>query len=207
MNFFLPKDRTFLQFLEKRHATLKAMASVLSDFSKSFSRFDYYGKKAKDLEHEADGQTHEIIQWLYKSFITPFDREDIYLLAMDSDDIVDLVESVIHIIVVYKLKKRPPELLPFSALITRASSVMGQLILCLESSRYTDRTKKLIVTIHELEDEGDALYDELVRKLFSQPNDPVEIMKRKEILDNLESVMDKFQRVSDIIGGILIKFS
>lgn len=183
------------------------MAQVLLDFSKTFARFNSYNTKAQTLEHEADEQTHEMIQWLYKSFITPFDREDIYALAMDSDDIVDLMESVIHIIVVYNLKKRPPELLPFSKLIVRTSSVLGQLLLCLEASRYTDKTKDLIVTIHELEDEGDALYDDLVRTLFAKTKDPVEIMKRKEILDNLEAVMDKFQKISDIIGGILVKFS
>lgn len=71
MNFFIPKDTTFLRFLKKRHATFKEIAQVLLDFSKSFARFDFYNKKAKAIEHEADDETHEIIQWLYKSFITP----------------------------------------------------------------------------------------------------------------------------------------
>lgn len=112
-----------------------------------------------------------------------------------------------RLIVVYKLKTRPAELAPFSKLIARAARAMGELILCLETNRHTEKTRKLILSIHELEDEGDLLYDDLVQKLFSKTKNPVEIMKRKEILDTLENVMDKFQKVSDIIGGILVKFS
>src|SRR5437870_884047 len=106
MNFFLPKQSVFFDDLNLLNSHLQRIVKLFAQFAAEFKDFDVYAKKAKEIEHDGDAKTHEIIDNLNKTFITPIDREDIYLLSHQLDDIIDLVENVINNIKLYGITSK-----------------------------------------------------------------------------------------------------
>lgn len=207
MKFFLPKDRTFFNYLENSSKNLEDMAGLLAKVTKVYKNFETFGRQAKKIEHHADEDVHDIVRWLNKTFITPFDREDIYLMALEFDDIIDLMEEVIHNLDLYRIKKPPFFLESYCKLICEDATFLAKLFSSLESSKGSDHVQEYILKIHELEDEGDVLYDASVVKIFKETRNPVEIIKIKDICDKLENIMDKFQKLSDVTEGLLMKYN
>lgn len=205
MKFFFPKQSALFDFLKEMEQEHKEIVSLLVEFGNNFNNFEAYSKKAKDIEHRADEKTHTIIDWLNKTFITPIDREDIYLLAHEFDDIIDLIENVIHNIDIYGITKKTSAVEEFISIIDQTSSYLGQLIDHLSEPKYTPQFKKIIIKIHELEDKADAVFNRALSNLFREEKDPIIVIKYKDILEGLENIMDKYQKVSDIIGGIAVK--
>src|SRR5690606_3100698 len=142
---------------------------------------------------------------LNKTFITPFDREDLYLLAHELDEIVDHIENVIHNIKLYEVKESTTALEKFGFIIVQASHDLEELVDHFQEQKRTEYLLKLKVKIHEAEDQGDEVYQEAIHKLFKEEKDPVAIIKWKDLLENLEQVMDQYQKVSDLIEGVIVK--
>lgn len=181
------------------------MTSLLAEFGDKFRDFESYALRAQDIEHNADAVTHEIIDRLNKTFITPIDRQDIYLLAHEIDDVIDLIENVIRNIFLYRITKKINALGAFIPLIQKSGGHLEQLLEHLPELVHTPKFKSIIVKVHELEDAGDAIFDKSIDELFQNEKDPVALIKTKDILEDLEEVMDKCQRVGDIIEGIIVK--
>lgn len=207
MKLFFPKQSFLFDFLKEIEQEHKEMVSLLVEFGNNFNNFEAYSKKAKEIECRADEKTHTAIDWLNKTFITPIDREDIYLLVHKLDDIVDLIENVIHNINIYGITKKTNIIEEFISIIDQTSSYLGQLIDHLSEAKYTPQFKKTIVKIHELEDKADAVFSRALTNLFLEEKDPIIVIKLKDIFEDLENVMDKYQNVSDIIGSIVVKSS
>lgn len=207
MSFFIPKDSTFFVYLKSSGQNVLAISQVLTTVSKSFTNLPAFSRKAKKIEHQADEGTHEVARYLNRTFITPFDREDIYHLALEVDDIVDLIEDVIHNFYLYHFSRRSKGLDKFSKLIYEDAVYLAKLFSCLEDKKKFGQAQECIIKIHEIEDRGDALYDEVLVRMFAEIEKPAELIKTKSIYDRLEEVVDKFQRVSDIIEGVIVKYS
>ncbi len=201
----LPRQNLFFVLFKDVSVDLKKISALLQDFSLHFNDFESYAQKAKDIEHHADQKTHEIINSLNKTFITPFDREDIYLLAHELDDIIDLVENVILNFYLYNIQDKIPALDAFVPLVVAGADNMEKLIGCLEKQKYNQELVDAKVYMHELEDKGDVIFDNSIKQLFADGKDPITVIKYKEILERLEKIMDKFQKVSDIVEGIIVK--
>lgn len=207
LRFLLPKQPIFFELFSQLSDCLEEMALLFKEFAVSFRDFENYSKRAKEIEHRADTKTHEIIERLNKTFITPFDREDIYLLAHKLDDIIDLIENVIHNIELYHIREKKNVLDEFASLVTEASSVLCKLIISFQEQKNTPELKGLIVKIHNLEDRGDLIFQKTIEQIFREEKDPMSVIKWKDILENLEEIMDKYQTVSDTIEGIIVKAS
>lgn len=205
MSIFFPKQVIFFDLLKDLSSDLKDIAALFEKFAGHFQDFTSYSKKAKELEKKADLSTHKIIDKLNKTFITPFDREDIYLLAHNIDDIVDLIENVIHNIELYGLNRKVDAIEKFAPLIREAAHALDMLLECLRKRDYSDAFVNIKIKIHELEDKGDEIFGMAISKLFQEETDPIFVIKLKDILESLENVMDKYQTVSDIIEGIVVK--
>lgn len=205
MSIFFPKQVIFFDLLKDLSSDLKDIAALFEEFAEHFQNFTSYSKKAKECEKKADLSTHKIIDKLNKTFITPFDREDIYLLAHNIDDIVDLIENVIHNIELYGLKQKVDAIEEFAPLILEAAHALDMLLDCLRKRDYSDAFVNIKIKIHELEDKGDEIFGRAISKLFQEESDPIFVIKLKDILESLENVMDKYQTVSDIIEGIVVK--
>ncbi len=177
---------------------LHEVTIIFKEFAGKFSDFASYWQKAKDIEHKADAKAHQIISLLNQSFITPFDREDIYQLVHELDDIIDLLEHSIHNIYLFEMSEKKEFIDEFAKLIESATNALNNLLKeCFERQKLTTCICKLILDIHSLEDEGDLAYEKALRKLFTEENDPIIIIKWKDILETLEFIMDVFQKVSN----------
>jgi uncharacterized protein len=207
MNFLKPKQAVFYELLKNVSRSLSKLTELFLQLTTEFKDFEGFAKKAKDLEHEGDDHTHAIIDKLNKTFITPFDREDIYSLAGKLDDIVDLLEDAIHNIYIYNLTENHPALKKFGELMSESSVCLADLLVCLEQQKHTDQLAKAKAKMHLLEDQGDELFSEAIASLFQDNSNPITIIKLKDILETLEDIMDKFQQVGDIIEGIVVKSS
>jgi hypothetical protein len=207
MKFFKPERLEFFDLFKDVGKNISAISALFAKFTKEFSNFESYAKEAKEIEHLADEKTHQIVELLNKTFITPFDREDIYLLAHELDDIVDLVEKSIHSIYLYKVTKKNPAIDEFAPLISQCAEYNEKLIFCLEKQKCTPELSEVKIAVHELEDQADDIFAKAITKLFSEEKDPITVIKEKDILECLENIIDKYQKVSDIIEGILVKSS
>ena len=208
MKFILPKEPAFFEHFKKMAGCLIEITAVFQEFAAKFRDFDHYWHKSKEIEHKADVITHDIINLLNKSFITPFDREDIYQLIHEFDDIIDLLENTIHNIYLYEVPEKRPFVDDFSGLIGKATQSLIELIDDLfRHKKYTDKIWKLIREIHDLEDQGDLLYHRELRALLNGEKDPILIIKWKDILGTLEHIMDVYQNISNTVEGIIVKSS
>ena len=158
-----------------------------------------------DIEHQADDITHEIVNQLNKTFITPFDREDIYTLAEELDDIIDQLEDVIHNIDIYHVNPKEKFLSDFAEIILKDGQAMKELAEKLKSQKYSSEFRELILKIHELEDDGDEIFLSFMSELFQNGQNPVTIIKLKVLAEGLEEIIDKFQKASNVCENILVK--
>jgi predicted phosphate transport protein (TIGR00153 family) len=182
------------------------MALNFHDLANSFRDFREHAERAEELEHEADDKTHEIIRALNHTFIIPFDREDIYKVSQELDDVVDLMENAISNIFVYGIKTKENALVEFADIIKESSQVLVDMSGCLSELKYTPRLRELKRKMHALESRGDRIFRKTISEFFANGHEPLRVIKWKDILEDLEHVMDKYQEVGDTIEGIIVKF-
>ncbi|MCX6762699.1 MAG: DUF47 family protein [Candidatus Moranbacteria bacterium] len=198
--FFLPKQSVFCEHMAELADIQREIALDFFDLANSFKDFEEHAKKAEELEHKADDKTHQIVRELNQTFIIPFDREDIYKVAQEFDDVVDLVENVISNI-------KESALIEFADLIKEASETLVKMSGCLVKLKYTVELRDLKQKMHDLETKGDRVFRKAVSEFIADGRDPVRIIKWKDILEDLENIMDKYQQVGDTIEGIIVKFN
>lgn len=207
MRLFKPKQAAFFDLFKDFTQSLRAIAGLYGRFAADYKDFETYAAKAKDLEHEADEKTHKIIEHLNKTFITPFDREDIYMLAHELDDTVDLIENVIHSVFIYHLTEKNPAIGLFAPIIEQGAEYTEKLVVCMEAQKYTKELVDAKIAMHALEDRGDEIFDQAIGQLFDKEKDAISLIKQKYIIERLEKIADKYQKISDIIEGIIVKSS
>ena len=206
MKFLLPKEPAFYENFQQMSVCLSEITAIFRDFTADYKDFEGYWLRAKEVEHKADTIAHRVINLLNQSFITPFDREDIYRLVHELDDIIDLLENTIHSIYLYEMSEKKDFINEFAGFTVEATDKLNALIKeCFEKKKYTDLTWQLICDIHNLEDKGDLAYEKGLRKLVAEEPDPIKVIKWKDILYTLEHIMDVYQKVSNTIEGIVVK--
>jgi uncharacterized protein len=156
----------------------------------------------KAIEHQCDELTHSISTKLNSSFITPFDREDIYLLSGALDDIVDLIDDSARVFVMYNVRETTDYARQFGDVIQRMAVQLHEVVSTLE--RPAGISSRL-VEIHRLENEGDDLYHEAIGDLFQGTPDPIRVIRWKDIYDKLESTVDRCEQAANIIETVIIK--
>ncbi len=208
-NFFLPKQPIFFELFIKLSGEILNISGLLKELSrlKDLNELKIYAAQADEIEHRADDITHEVVMRLNKTFITPFDREDIYTLAGEFDDVVDKIENVIHNLVIYEVSPKEEFIAGFAQIIGEAAQALNQLTSLLPEQKYSDSFRSLVLKIHNLEDDGDELFLNTLRRLFQNGQNPVVIIKLKDIAEDLERVVDKFQAASNILENIVVKSS
>jgi hypothetical protein len=200
-----PRDTRFFDLFSVAGTNVVTAVEVLREFvsAPTEARADL-AKRMHDAEHAGDDATHAIIEQLDRSFVTPFDREDIYRLAVRLDDVVDFMDAAVDLATLYN-----PEALP--------DGVRAQVDTLDEMARLTaDAMPRLStlrdltdywVKINELENDADRVYRRLLSYLFSGELDTLTVMKLKEIIDQLESAADAFEHVADVVHTIAVKES
>lgn len=210
LKFFVPKDHSFYPLFEKDAQNLIKTAEVLKLLmeTEDLVQQEAYVTKIKELEKIGDDITHTIFDQLNKSFITPFDREDIQMLASNIDDVVDTINGAGQRIRLYKPKTYIPVYREFAEVIYRAAKEIEYSVdLMKDPASNKDRIIESCITINTLENKADDLYHQGISSLFENEKDPFELIKKKEILETLEKAVDKAEDVSDAIKTIMVKLA
>jgi uncharacterized protein len=200
----LPRDRTFFDlFIEAGLNTVNA-ARLLDQMMGSWPDESGLSREIIKAEHEGDRITHDIIQRLNSTFVTPIDREDIYGLATQMDDIVDFTEEAADFLGLYQIEAPMSQA---QALTTVLVEACEQLAEGLEHLREFKDLDKYWIEIHRLENEGDRISRDAVASLFSNGIDPMVVIRWKDMFAVLESAIDATETAAQIIEGIVIKNS
>ena len=157
----------------------------------------------KEVEHKCDVITHEIIQRLNRTFVTPLDREDIHALARSLDDVMDAIDAAASMIRLYRLDVVRFGARELAKLITASADQV------FEGLRALEKRKGLVlfaVEINRLENEADRVHQQAVSRLFDEERDPLLVMKWKETLDFLEGATDRCEDVANVLEGVVVKY-
>lgn len=202
---FLPKDFNFFDLFEKQ---VKYAVEAATYFKELVSKNNIDEKSLENmhrLEHEGDEVTHEIFERLNKTFITPFDREDIHALAKELDDIVDMLYTIVNRLRVYNVAGGNKNLMEFASVIEESVLAVECAIKGLRSAKNLKSIKESCVEVNRLENVGDAMRDAMLAKLFETEKDPVSLIKWKDVYQDAETVLDICEDVAHIVQNILVK--
>jgi predicted phosphate transport protein (TIGR00153 family) len=210
LKFFVPKDHSFFPLFESDAQNLVKAAELLKELlsSADVAEHERLYKDIRDIEHIGDEITNKTYEQLNKSFITPFDREDIHELTAQIDDVVDSINGVSRRICLYKPKKLMPIYKELADLIYDAAKELETAIHCLKDP--VDNKKKITMAcdkVKVIEHEADELYFVGVSELFEKEEDPKELLKNNKILEILERCVDEEEDVTDTLKAILIKMA
>jgi predicted phosphate transport protein (TIGR00153 family) len=161
-------------------------------------------QRMRDLEHAADEATHEIMRKVNSSFITPFDREDIYGLAANLDDCMDLMEAAVDLIVLYRIGELPAGITAQVEVLTRMSELTAE---AMPRLRSMSDLSEYWIEINRLENQADQVYRRLLAELFNGGSDAITVLKLKEVIDELEAAADAFEKVANTVESIAVKES
>jgi uncharacterized protein len=159
-------------------------------------------REIKDLENQGDELTYEIVSTLNRTFVTPFDHEDIYALAAGLDDIIDYVEEVADTTNLYGITTIPEPARELASLLVRATAQLEQAIGKLESRKWSEEHG---AEVHRLEDVGDSTARHAIAELFSGQLQPLEVIKLKDLYVLLEDALDRCEQVANVLEGIMVK--
>ncbi|MDQ6888190.1 MAG: DUF47 family protein [Gemmatimonadota bacterium] len=198
----IPRDEGFFDLFAELAKRLTSTATLLEQLFAEPAKVNEYVSKIKDVEHEADNLTHEVISRIDRSFVTPIDREDIHELASQLDNVIDLVDgtarraAMFHITAVHEPAKQ------LCNVLVRAAKEIQSAVTNMKKSKLVVEHARII---KGLEEEGDAIYHIAVGALFSGTPDPIEVIKWKELYDTLERAIDQAEDVANVLESIALK--
>lgn len=198
----IPRERRFYDLFEQQAATLVHSAGLLEQALADATNLPERQREIKDLEHQGDDLTHEIIRALNQTFVTPFDREDIYELAAGLDDILDYIEEIADTTNLYGITAIPEPARELAGLLARAVAQLEEAIGKLEPAR---RSEENVIEVHRLEDVGDSVSRRAIAELFSGQHPPLEVIKLKDLYGLLEDALDRCEDIANVLEGIAIK--
>jgi uncharacterized protein len=197
-----PRDEQFFDLYGKMAVEIQAAAVMLEQLLATdppdVSKVDLI----RDAEHRCDALTHDTIQRLHRTFITPFDREDLYALATTLDTVMDAIDHAASLVRLYKIEVIRPGARELGRTVSASADRLHMALSALATKK---PVQPHAVEINRLENEADRAYQEAVRFLFEGETDPITIIKWKELYDHLERITDCCEDVANVIEGVVVK--
>jgi predicted phosphate transport protein (TIGR00153 family) len=197
-----PQKREFFALYMQASANARGIARALVELLEDWPDDRDKLREIRELEHEGDRLTREVIDLLNRTFVTPFDRDDMFRLASVIDDVCDHVDEAADNIDAYEVKEVPDKARLQADVIYRSASRLHEAVEQLEG--FKDSSRQLLA-LRELEDEGDRLSREAVADLFRSGADPLTIIRWKDIHEQLEEAVDACENAADVLEAILVK--
>jgi predicted phosphate transport protein (TIGR00153 family) len=198
----IPREVRFFDDFVALAEQIRAGATLLEEMLAPEQPVWDKADEIKEVEHNCDFLTHEIIQRLHRTFVTPLDREDIHALARSLDDVMDAIDASAAIIRLYRIERVRPDARELGRII-KAS--VDQMVRGLKALERRTGVAESAVEINRLENQADRIHQAAVRSLFDDERDAIEIMKWKEILDFLEDATDRCEDVANVVEGVIVK--
>ena len=201
---FRPVDSSFYDLFSEAASHLVVGAQLLSEMLADGSSRAEIAQRMREAEHAADETTHSIVRRVNSTFVTPFDREDIYSLASALDDVMDMMDEAVDLVLLYEVTELPPETTQQVEVLQRCAELTAAAMPKLESMGSLD---EYWIEINRLENTGDKSYRRILANLFSGDFKALEVMKLKDIVESLEGAIDAFEKVANIVEQIAVKES
>lgn len=199
-----PREDSFYDLFADSANNLVTGARLLVELISDGADREGIADKLRACEHTGDEFTHVIMRRLNESFITPFDREDIYRLASTLDDVMDSMEAAADLVVLYKIEELPRDIVRQVEVLERAAELTAE---AMPRLRGMKGLSEYWIEINRLENQGDQVYRRLLAELFSGEYDALTVLKLKEVIDELEAAADAFEHVANTIETIAVKES
>ena len=199
---FLPRETRFFDLFEEMAENLTVGARQLRDLLENYREVTHQVQKIKGTEHRGDEITHALFIKLNSTFITPFDREDIHSLASSMDDVLDYINGAASRMVTYKVTNPPPEASELANIILRQSEELAKALGHLEKG---DGVLEYCVEVNRLENEADTIARAAIGRLFETEEDPIQLIKHKELLEVLEIATDKAEDAANVLETVVLK--
>lgn len=200
-------DRSFYEAFERHAARIVEAGKLIAEIVREPERSTEIAQAVKEAEDAGDKITHETIAKLHKTWITPIDRADIHSLITALDDVLDLIEAVSERVALYEVKNLPDFVVSLADSLQRATVAVEQAVKLLPQVKQPKEMLDLCVEINRLENEADNAYRHGLARLFKGEYDAIEVMKWRDIIDNLESATDRCEDVANILEGIVLEYS
>jgi predicted phosphate transport protein (TIGR00153 family) len=201
---FRPVDTAFYDLFTESAQHLVTGAGLLVEMLGEGADHTAVAQRMRDAEHAADETTHSIVRRVNEAFVTPFDREDIYRLASGLDDVMDMMDEVVDLILLYQVQAIPPELSEQVEVISRCAELTAAAMPKLQSMKSLE---EYWIEINRLENEGDRNHRRTLAMLFSGELKTIEVLKLKDVVEALESAIDAFEKVANIVEQVAVKES
>jgi predicted phosphate transport protein (TIGR00153 family) len=202
---FMPKEQKFFDLFDAGAANTIKAAKALKDMIDTWQFIDSHIAEITELEHEGDSITHQIISLLHRTFVTPFDREDIALLAHTMDDIIDFIHSTADSMFIYKVSAPTQRAKELADIIVQATIEVEKAV---KGLRHKSQFKTILeecVEINRLENAADRVYRAAIGELFDDTTDIAKIIKWREIYEHMETSTDRCEDVADVLEGVALK--
>jgi uncharacterized protein len=201
----IPREVRFFDYFEQQSRHIQTAAALLRDLVYNFQDARAKTAAIKEIEHQGDAITHEIVRKLNTTFITPIDREDIHDLATRMDDVLDYIEAAAERLLVYRIKEPTSASRALADVIVQITAATERVVLCLRTM--DAGFHEHAVEVNRLENVADSLLRDSLAALFEEQGDPIEVIKWKEIYETMEIVTDRCEDVANVIEGIILKMA
>ncbi len=199
-----PTDTSFYDMFSESAKNLVKGAQLLAEMLPTGADRAELASRMREAEHQGDEITHSIVRKVNTTFVTPFDREDIYRLAAGLDDVMDFMEEAVDLVVLYEIDELPGELANQVEVLQRCAELTADAMPRLRTMR---KLEEYWIEINRLENDGDKSYRRIVAKLFNGRYEALTVMKLKDVVDSLEAAIDAFESVANIVEQIAVKES
>jgi predicted phosphate transport protein (TIGR00153 family) len=198
----LPRDKQFFDLFRKVAGEIRSAAVLLEEMLASDPPNEAKADAIRDAEHRSDALTHDTIQRLHRTFVTPFDREDLYAMASALDDVMDAIDHAAQLFRLYRIREVRPGARELAQTVSSSAERIQQALDALEGRR---PVQPHAVEINRLENEADRAYQIAIGSLFEHEKDPITIIKWKEIFEALEFITDCCEDVANVIESVVVK--
>jgi predicted phosphate transport protein (TIGR00153 family) len=207
VRWFLPKDSGFLDLFSQASANIVQGVTMFKEIVTDPTDVRAKVERLKGYEHEGDRLTHVTLEKLNRSFVTPFDREDIYALITRLDDILDATDAAGNRIMLYRIVEIPEHLVAITDLLLASSREVQKAVLALHDRRKHAEARVSCVEINRLENEADSVHRRALGELFGNATDPLHLIKMKDVYQFIEEATDRCEDVANAVESIIIKSS
>ena len=201
----IPREHKFFDLFEKSARNMVRAAQSLKELVDDWENVGEKVGEINELEHEGDRITHQIMEQLNRTFVTPFDREDINMLAHTLDDVTDFIKAASDTMLIYKVERPGPKAKELAEIILQATNEVESAVPLLRRRGELQKVLKHCVEINRLENMADTVYHSALAELFDDTSDIARIIKWREIYEQMESATDRCEDVANVLEGVALK--
>jgi predicted phosphate transport protein (TIGR00153 family) len=201
----LPREEDFFGLFEQHAALTVEGAREMQRLLGGGQNARVLAARIKEIEHETDVITHACVEKLHKTFITPFDRDDIHTLITRMDDVMDYIESAAAAVMLYELVEMTAPAQELAQVLVRSCEATAVAVRGLRTVKQADAILKACIEVNRLENEGDEILRNGIAGLFREAKDPLLVLKWKEVYEALETATDRCEDVANIIEGVVLE--